>query len=82
MPVRTRKLAGMLVITFGLAAYTIAAVYVAIEILPDQWLVELLYYLIAGTIWALPARALLVWIHKPDAPAQAGGEFADDRQTD
>ena len=67
MSVRSRKLVGMLAIIVGLAIYAIAGVYVAIEYVPDNWLIELLYYCIAGTIWAFPARAVLVWIHKPDA---------------
>ncbi len=82
MPVRTRKFVGMFILCVGLIVYTIGAVYVATSFLPDNWFIELLYYVIAGTIWALPARALLVWIHKPDAVAETEGDFVDDRQTD
>jgi hypothetical protein len=67
MPVRYRKLVGMLIISIGLVIYAITAVYIAIEVLPDNWLIELLYYCIAGTIWAFPARTLLVWIYKVNA---------------
>ncbi len=57
----------MLAVSIGLAAYTLAAVYAAIELLPENRLIELLYYCIAGTVWAFPARGLLVWMHRPDA---------------
>jgi hypothetical protein len=61
--VRTKKLVGMLILTFALALYAVACVFTAITFLPDQWLIELVYYAIVGTVWAIPARALLIWMH-------------------
>lgn len=69
MTVRTKKLVGMLFLTFALALYVGACFYVAVTFLPDHWLIELVYYAIVGTAWAFPARAVLVWMHRTDQAA-------------
>jgi len=69
MTVRTKKLVGMLFLTFALGLYAMACFYVAVTFLPNHWLIELAYYAIVGTAWALPARAVLVWMHRTDQAA-------------
>lgn len=64
---RTRKLLGTLVLVGFVAFYALAAMTVAAAKLPGTsgW-VQLLYYLVAGLIWVLPAGALIAWMAKPD----------------
>ena len=44
----------------GFALYVMAAVALA-DRLPAAWLIQPLYFLIAGTLWAVPARWLMLW---------------------
>ncbi len=37
--------------------------------LPEHGLVQFLYYIVAGTIWAFPARYLMIWMLRPDEPS-------------
>ena len=45
---------------FGLAVYILAVATLAGWI-PDHWLAEMLFYLVAGVAWVYPAGRLLVW---------------------
>lgn len=70
MTQRQRKLAGtfaMFVLLFVYAALAIA-VAVVLQVQNASKLVELLYYVIAGLLWVLPAGALIWWMQKPDTP--------------
>jgi len=64
MSLRTKKLVGMLLLTAALSLYALACLYVAIEFIPKQWLIELVYYATVGVLWAFPAKALLTWIYR------------------
>jgi hypothetical protein len=44
----------------GFALYVAAAVALADRI-DRQWAVQLGYFLVAGTLWVLPARWLMLW---------------------
>ena len=57
---RIKKLIAAAVIAPGLAAYALGAIVVA-DLLPDFWLVDLLYFIVAGVAWALPAGLLMTW---------------------
>ena len=64
---RTRKLVGMAFLLTCLGVYALAGVYIAVEYLPDNRFVELVYYAVVGIAWAFPAKYLLIWIYAPDA---------------
>jgi hypothetical protein len=44
----------------GFILYVIAAVALADRI-DRQWAVQLIYFILAGTLWVLPARWLMLW---------------------
>ena len=61
MPPRIRKIVGMLAMLAFIAAYIALAVAIA-ERLPDNDLVQLIYFVIAGVAWTLPLIPLLSWM--------------------
>ncbi len=51
-------------ILFGLAgfvAYVGGAVALADRVIALHWALQLAYFLLAGTLWALPAHYLVLW---------------------
>lgn len=70
MTQRTRKLVGAVLLLMFLAAYALAAMFVAIVLqVNGSKTVELAYYVVAGLLWVLPAGWLITWMLKEDAPA-------------
>lgn len=68
MPLRLRKLVGtfalvMLVVLYALLATTIATYRLA----ESPWWVHLLYFLLSGLIWILPAMAIIRWMERPQS---------------
>ncbi len=53
-----------------LMGITFVIVYVAAaitlpDVLPGNWIVQALYFLIAGVVWVFPIRWLMLWsVHK------------------
>jgi len=66
LPIGIRKLLGTIIILVGLVAYALGAIWLAIEVLPDHWAVQLVFYPIAGIAWAFPAKPLIDWMQRPD----------------
>jgi hypothetical protein len=67
MPIRLRKLIGavvliVLVVTWALIAMTLAQS----PAIKANGLVEVLYYVVAGLGWVLPAMPLIRWMSRPD----------------
>jgi hypothetical protein len=60
MPPRLRKLVGSLAVLAFFALYVWAAVAVA-DRLPDNRVVELIYFILAGTLWGVPLLPLITW---------------------
>jgi hypothetical protein len=68
MPIRLRKLIGavaliVLVVTWALIAMAIAQA----PAIKANGLVEVIYYVVAGLGWVLPAMPLVRWMSRPDA---------------
>ena len=61
---RLRILLGTLILVAGLAAYALAVVAIAARLLPDQWIVETLFYAAAGIAWIFPAAWLTRWMQR------------------
>lgn len=65
--IRTRKLIGTIVLLTFLVLYSFLIMTIAVSgHLPENGLVQFLYYITAGVIWAFPAKHLIVWMVRPD----------------
>jgi Protein of unknown function (DUF2842) len=60
---RLRKLIGSVAVLAFLAAYIAVAVTLA-DRLPDNRLIQLIYFAVAGTAWGLPLLPLLAWMQR------------------
>jgi Protein of unknown function (DUF2842) len=72
MQMRARKLIGTVVLLVFLGAYVWVAVIIGagrISLAP-HW-AQLLYFLIAGLLWVIPAGLLIRWMQRPDAASAA-----------
>lgn len=73
LPLRARKLIGTLVLLTFLVFYSLLIMTIAVSgHLPENGVVQFFYYLIAGVIWAFPARYLINWMLRPDKAQDAG----------
>ena len=63
MNAHTKKAVGGLLILVFLTAYIILVINIA-DHLPDQKLIRLAYYLIAGTAWGAPLIPLITWMNR------------------
>ena len=68
---RSRKFAGVWLLLALLIAYPIAATLLYTEVLIKglgglSTLVELVYFVVAGLGWALPAGVIIKWMARPD----------------
>jgi hypothetical protein len=68
MSIRLRKLIGavaliVLVVTWALIAMALAQA----PAIKANGLVEVIYYMVAGLGWVLPAMPLVRWMSRPDA---------------
>lgn len=66
MPVRLRKLIGTFILVILVLLYALVATTVAAYRLAEaQWWVHLLYFLVTGLLWVLPAMWIIRWMAKP-----------------
>jgi uncharacterized protein DUF2842 len=68
MPIRLRKLIGavaliVLVVTWALVAMALAQA----PAIKANGVIEVIYYVLAGLGWVLPAMPLIRWMSRPDA---------------
>ncbi len=67
MRIRTRKLVGTALLLLLIPVYAFLAMLLAILILPGQSrIVEIAFYVVVGTGWALPGAVLISWMSRPD----------------
>jgi peptidoglycan/LPS O-acetylase OafA/YrhL len=68
MTQRQRKLAGTVALIVLIFAYAMLALAVAVvlQVQNANKLVELLYYVIAGLLWVLPAGIIITWMQRQD----------------
>lgn len=68
MNTRVKKFIGTIVMLVWLSIYALAAMGVAVLVLPHAaWYVSLLYYALAGLLWIIPIGLMLPWMHR-EAP--------------
>jgi len=65
MPVRLRKLIGMIVLVVLVIVYAIVATLVAVAQLAESspW-IHLAYFLLTGLLWVLPAMVVVKWMSR------------------
>jgi hypothetical protein len=67
IPIRLRKLIGavaliVLVVTWALVAMALAQA----PAIKANGVIEVIYYVVAGLGWVLPAMPLIAWMSRPD----------------
>ena len=67
MPPRLRKLVGTILLVAFVSLYALTAMTIAAAKLPGtSGLTQLVFFVVAGTIWIIPAGALIAWMQKPE----------------
>jgi hypothetical protein len=59
---RWRHPLGIVVLLAGLAAWALIAMRVGATWVPEHWLAQLAFYLVAGLAWLWPAARLVRWM--------------------
>lgn len=69
MTQRQRKLAGTVALLAMIIIYAFVALAVAVvlQVQNANKVVELIYYVVAGLLWVVPAAAIVSWMQRPDA---------------
>ena len=68
MPIRLRKLIGAVALIVLVVSWALIAMALAQSpAVKANGLIEVIYYLVAGLAWVLPAMPLVRWMSKPDA---------------
>ena len=69
MPIRLRKLIGAVVLIVLVVTWALVAMALAQSpVVKANGLIEVIYYVVAGLGWVLPAMPLVSWMSKPDTP--------------
>ena len=67
MKIRTRKLIGAFALLTLVVVWSLLAMALAQSVLTDiNGFVAVIYYVVAGLGWVLPAMLLVKWMSKPD----------------
>jgi hypothetical protein len=67
MPIRLRKLIGLVALLLWIFVYAILAMSVGVHVLPGATgFGAFLYYAVAGLSWVLPILPLIRWMQRPD----------------
>ena len=68
MPLRLRKFIGaILLITLAVSWALVAMALAQAPAIKANGLIEVIYYVVAGLAWVLPAMPLVRWMSRPDA---------------
>ena len=68
MPLRLRKFIGaILLITLVVSWALVAMALAQAPAIEANGLIEVIYYVVAGLAWVLPAMPLVRWMSRPDA---------------
>ena len=68
MPIRLRKLLGAITLIVLVVTWTLLAMALAQSaVVQANGAIEVIYYVIAGLGWVLPAMPLIRWMSRPDA---------------
>ncbi len=69
MTQRKRKLWGTITLLVFITVYALLALAVAVilQVREVNHAFEVLYYVVAGLAWVIPAGFIITWMQKPDA---------------
>lgn len=68
MPIRLRKLIGAIALIVLVLAWALVAMALAqMPAIRANGVVEVIYYVVAGLGWVLPAMPLVRWMSRPDS---------------
>ncbi|MCJ7994703.1 DUF2842 domain-containing protein [Rhizobium cremeum] len=66
MPARLRSFIGTIIIIILVVVYALVATTIASSLLATSpWWVHLLYFLLSGLLWILPAMLIIKWMAGP-----------------
>ncbi|MFD1743977.1 DUF2842 domain-containing protein [Rhizobium helianthi] len=66
MPVRLKKFIGTILIIILVSVYAVLATTIAtLTLSQSAWYVHLLYFLLTGVLWVLPAMLIIRWMAGP-----------------
>lgn len=66
MPVRLKKFIGTILIIVLVSVYAVLATTIAtLTLSQSPWYVHLLYFLLTGVLWILPAMFIIRWMAGP-----------------
>jgi hypothetical protein len=65
MSPRTRKLIGTLALIFLVGSWAVVVSIVAMGMMNANRMVQLVFFLVAGLVWILPAGAIIAWMQRP-----------------
>jgi len=63
---KSRKAFGMLLILIFLTVYCFGAMLLAVNFLPDNRWVQLIFYPIAGVLWIFPVMKIVDFMQPPE----------------
>jgi hypothetical protein len=67
VPIRIRKLIGAVALLVLVIVWTLLAMALAqLPAIKANALIEVIYYVVAGLGWVLPAMPLIRWMSRPD----------------
>ena len=68
MPVRLRKFIGAILLITLVGTWALVAMALAqAPVIKANGVIEVIYYVVAGLAWVLPAMPLVRWMSRPDA---------------
>jgi len=67
MTIRTRKFIGTVLLVLFMVAYALIAMALgASQIVGGPYILQVIYFLLAGLAWIIPAGILIRWMARPD----------------
>ncbi len=66
-----RKLLGAVAMIVWLLAYVAVAAVLGDRVLHEHWLLQVIFFPIAGLGWVVPLKPLLKWMHARDEPKES-----------
>ena len=74
MPVRLKKLIGVVVLLALVVVYAVfATAYASLHLADASGIVHLLYFLITGLFWIVPAMFVIRWMEREPRPRRTDG---------
>jgi hypothetical protein len=67
MTIRTRKFIGTVLLVLFMVVYALIAMALgASQIVGGPYILQVIYFLLAGLVWIIPAGILIRWMARPD----------------